>query len=81
MFIDDNKWMNSFSKKIDFYVDKIDSYDIDKSTTIGGVMENSPAYNLGIKVDDEIISINNSNVSSWESMTELIHANPNKKSA
>ena len=31
MFIDDNKWMNSFSKKIDFYVDKIDSYDIDKS--------------------------------------------------
>jgi len=55
------------------------TYDIDKSTTIGGVMENSPAYNLGIKVDDEIISINNSNVSSWESMTELIHANPNKK--
>ena len=31
MFIDDSKWMSSFSKKIDFYVDKIDSYDIDKS--------------------------------------------------
>jgi hypothetical protein len=31
MFVNDYKWMSSFSKRIDYYVDKIDSYDIDKS--------------------------------------------------
>jgi len=28
MFISDDKWMNSFSKKLDLYVDKIDRYDV-----------------------------------------------------
>ena len=31
MFISDDKWMNSFSQKIDLYVDKIDRYDVDST--------------------------------------------------
>ena len=55
------------------------TYDIDESTQIGGIMDNSPAYDLGLQVDDQITTINNNSVHSWESMTKLIHANPNQK--
>ena len=55
------------------------TYDIDESTQIGGIMDNSPAYDLGLQIDDQITNINDNSVHSWKSMTELIHANPNQK--
>ncbi len=55
------------------------TYDIDESTQIGGIMDNSPAYDLGLQVDDQITTINNNSVHSWESMAKLIHANPNQQ--
>lgn len=48
-------------------------------TTIGEVMQNSPAYLAGIQKGDTIIQINNKKVSSWDEMKNIIAGNPDKE--
>jgi regulator of sigma E protease len=42
------------------------------SPTIGKVMENSPAQKAGLKVDDKILKINNSNIKTWDDLSDII---------
>ena len=44
--------------------------------TITQVSQNSPAEELGIRENDKIIEINNTAVEDWNSLTDLIRANP-----
>jgi len=39
----------------------------------------SPAYKIGLIKGDEILSINNYNINSWDDMTEIIRENPDKE--
>ena len=45
---------------------------------IGTLLPDYPAENIGIKIGDEIISINNKSISSWDDMTKEIHSKPNE---
>ena len=49
----------------------------DFSTTIGHVENNSPASLAGLKVGDEILSINDENISYWSDLVDRIQQNPN----
>lgn len=46
------------------------TFDVD--TIIGKVVENSPAFQAGLKVDDRIIEINGAKISIWSEMAESI---------
>ena len=46
------------------------------STTISYVQDNSPASLAGFQVNDEIISINDSPVKTWNEYVDIIHTNP-----
>ena len=46
------------------------------STTISYVQNNSPASLAGFQIDDEILSINDSPVRTWNEYVEIIHNNP-----
>ena len=39
----------------------------------------SPAASIGLMKDDKIVKINNSNISSWDQLSDIIHNNPNKE--
>ena len=52
--------------------------DPDSRSIIGQVYPDYPAYNFGLQENDEIISINNTEVTDWESMTYEIHSHPNE---
>ena len=49
----------------------------DFPTTIGHVENNSPASLAGLKVGDEILSINDENISYWSDLVATIQQNPN----
>ena len=53
--------------------------DPDPSSVIGNVYPGFPADSLGLKIGDEIISINSINVIDWSSMTKEIHDRPQQK--
>jgi len=42
------------------------------ATQIGSVQENSPAFNAGLMVNDEIIRINDTNIQSWDEIGKII---------
>lgn len=42
------------------------------TTTINEVMENSPAYEAGVKTGDKILSINGAEIESWSDLTEEV---------
>jgi regulator of sigma E protease len=44
------------------------------STRIGGVIENYPAYEAGIKTGDKIISINGQKIEKWEQILKIVHS-------
>ena len=46
------------------------------STTISYVQNNSPASLAGFQIDDEIISIDDSPVRTWNEYVQIIHNNP-----
>tara|TARA_B110000116_G_scaffold117382_1_gene101828 strand:+ start:911 stop:2005 length:1095 start_codon:yes stop_codon:yes gene_type:complete len=39
----------------------------------------SPAASIGLMKDDKIVKINNSNISSWDQLSDIIHNNPNNE--
>jgi regulator of sigma E protease len=43
------------------------------------VIVNSPAESIGLKSDDRILSVNGTSIGTWEELTRLIHANPEKQ--
>jgi|YelNatPaOPRAMG01_1025707.scaffolds.fasta_scaffold02638_19 regulator of sigma E protease len=49
------------------------------TTTIGEVMNNSPAYAAGIKKGDTIVQIDNKKVIDWDEMKKIITGNPDKE--
>ena len=49
----------------------------DFPTTIGHVENNSPASLAGLRVGDEILSINDENISYWSELVATIQQNPN----
>ncbi|MEA2049471.1 MAG: RIP metalloprotease RseP [Campylobacterota bacterium] len=40
--------------------------------TIGKVVDNSPAFKAGIKIDDEIIKINDTDIKTWDDLSDII---------
>ncbi len=44
------------------------------STRIGGVIENYPAYEAGIKTGDKVISINNQEIRQWSDILNIVHS-------
>ncbi len=52
--------------------------DPDPRSMIGQLIPDYPAEILGMKVGDEIISINGNKVSNWEEMTNEIHSKPDE---
>jgi regulator of sigma E protease len=42
------------------------------SPTIGKIQENSPAYISGLKVDDKIIKINETEIKTWDDLSDVI---------
>ncbi len=42
------------------------------SPTIGKIIENSPAQKAGLKANDEILRINNTKVTTWDDLSDLI---------
>ena len=49
----------------------------DFPTTIGHVENNSPASLAGLRIGDEILSVNNQNISYWSELVATIQQNPN----
>ena len=49
---------------------------ISKTLKIGYVEEGSPAYNSGLKIQDEIISVNDNKVNNWNEIVNVIKKNP-----
>jgi regulator of sigma E protease len=45
---------------------------------IGDVLPNTPAQRVGVVKGDTIISINGSQITQWDEMTQIIHASPGK---
>ncbi len=39
---------------------------------IGKVVKNSPAFKAGIKIDDEILKINNTEITTWDDLSDII---------
>ena len=66
---------------IDGYADPIDIPVINKISkeipSADGEMVLSPAHELGLKGGDEILSINNYDINTWSSMTDIVRSNPN----
>ena len=50
----------------------------DPRPIIGQLLPEYPAENIGIKIGDEIISINGQKISTWDDMTKEIHSKPNE---
>tara|TARA_Y100001960_G_scaffold313038_1_gene375486 strand:- start:564 stop:1634 length:1071 start_codon:yes stop_codon:yes gene_type:complete len=50
----------------------------DPRPVIGHLLPEFPADNLGLKIGDEIISINEQKISTWDDMTQEIHSKPNE---
>ncbi|MBN2281522.1 MAG: RIP metalloprotease RseP [Candidatus Marinimicrobia bacterium] len=48
----------------------------EKGTELGEVVADFPAWKAGIRTGDKILSVNNTDVSSWEEMTAIIHQFP-----
>ncbi|VAY88370.1 Membrane-associated zinc metalloprotease [hydrothermal vent metagenome] len=42
------------------------------SPTIGQIIDNSPAQKSGLRVNDEIIKINNTNIRTWDNLSKII---------
>ena len=42
------------------------------SPTIGKVFENTPAFKAGLKTNDQIIKINNTNITTWDDLSKII---------
>ncbi len=42
------------------------------SPTIGKVVENSPAFHAGIKANDEIVRINQTDIKTWDDLSDII---------
>ena len=49
------------------------------TTTISNVLENSPAYTSGLKAGDTIIKIEDTNINSWEDLSNEITSSNGKK--
>ncbi len=47
------------------------------SNTIGGILNNSPAQKLKLKIGDKIIAINNKEITNWQQILSYIKKNPN----
>ncbi len=52
---------------------------ISNEPIIGNVIENKPAYKIGLKQNDKIIKINNIEIKTWSQMAEIIHNSPQEK--
>ncbi len=48
-------------------------------TTIGRVMENMPAQQIGLQAGDEIYRVDDRDISKWEELTAIIHSSAGKK--
>jgi regulator of sigma E protease len=48
---------------------------------VAQVIDNSPAATIGLQANDRILSVNGQPVETWEQLTLLIHANPEKEIA
>ena len=48
------------------------------TATVGGVVAGTPAEKSGMEDGDKIVSINDTPISNWYDMTEIVRANPNK---
>lgn len=46
--------------------------------TVGKVLENSPAQDAGLQINDEIIDINGVKISKWEDISEIINSDNHK---
>jgi regulator of sigma E protease len=46
---------------------------------VGGLIENYPAENVGIKQGDLILAIDNQPINGWQQMSDIIKANPGKQ--
>ena len=49
------------------------------STIIQGFTDNSPAKEAGMLANDKIISIDGNDITDWEQLSKIIHANPEKE--
>jgi len=56
-------------------IPKLDSI----TTTIDGVVEDSPAMKAGLQTDDTIVSISGSSIMDWNEMAEIFSKNPDKE--
>lgn len=70
--------MNFILAIISFFLIGIIYGVISNSNTIGGVLENSPAYVAGIQEGDKIVSIDSVEVRTWDEILENISAKENK---
>jgi regulator of sigma E protease len=51
---------------------------ISEEPVLGQILEGQPAESAGMQPGDRIVSIGGEPISTWEEMTEIIHASPNK---